>query len=136
MTLVMMTAWQGEPSAQPAGEASLGEISGRIGDAACTVDSQCRTIGIGSKPCGGPERYLAWSTVRTDDVALRSAVERHNALEVKRRAAAADQMQSNCMLVPDPGAYCAPSLSASASARGERACRVRAGRTAPSAKVE
>src|SRR5204862_7021483 len=34
------------------------EIQGIVGDAACTYDSECKAIGYGSQPCGGPSSYL------------------------------------------------------------------------------
>lgn len=77
-----------------------------IGDARCTSDAQCRTVGVGHKPCGGPGGYLAWSTLATpDEAALNQAVERHATAqrEEQRRSG----RQSNCIAARDPGARCA-----------------------------
>lgn len=35
-------------------------------DKSCSTDQQCQVIGIGSRPCGGPEQYLLFSTQQTD----------------------------------------------------------------------
>src|SRR4051812_47210296 len=64
--LTMLAACQSGASAQPEAESALAEISAQIGDAACSADSQCRTLAIGKKPCGGPESYVAWSALRSD----------------------------------------------------------------------
>ena len=89
-----------------------------IGDAACDNDTQCATIGIGAKACGGPSSYLAWSTQRTDGERLRALVERD--AEAQRKAMAARGMLSDCAVVPDPGAYCDRTP-------GRGTCRLRSG---------
>ena len=38
----------------------------------------CRALGLGAKPCGGPWRYVIYSTARTDSAALVEKVERRN----------------------------------------------------------
>ena len=45
-----------------------GEISALIGDAECETTEDCRQVGIGAKPCGGPWDYLIYSV--TDSAAL------------------------------------------------------------------
>ncbi|HJV60878.1 MAG TPA: hypothetical protein VJ743_08015 [Albitalea sp.] len=85
--------------------APLAAIDALIGDAACTADAQCHSIGIGAKPCGGPEGYVAWSSLRTDGRALEQAVQRH--AQARRRESAARGEMSTCSVIPDPGAHCA-----------------------------
>jgi hypothetical protein len=104
-------------------------ISALIGDAACDDDSQCRTLAVGAKPCGGPEYYLAWSTKRTDAAALRQAADSALAAPSVDRG-----MQSTCVFVTDPGAYCASATGQQrdAASTPRRFCRLRAlGRGAP-----
>jgi len=125
-TLIALTACQSVVPAPATPHSEVDEVTAQIGDAACTADSQCRTIGVGSKACGGFERYLAWSTLRTDAQALGRAAERQRAREDKLRASAADPMLSNCALVPDPGAFCADSAGSS-PASAARICRLRRG---------
>ena len=43
-----------------------------VGDAACTQDAQCRTLPWGHKSCGGPQRWVAWSTARSDEADLQA----------------------------------------------------------------
>lgn len=113
----------------PAGaDASMERIRALIGDAACDSDAQCRTIAIGAKACGGPEYYLAWSTKRTEAAALRDALQGDGA--ARRPESPSRGMRSDCALVTDPGAYCAPASSPAsgvAVTRG-RACRLRSTR--------
>ena len=117
----------GQPQANaPAPTATL---RGLIGDAACDSDAQCRTVPIGAKACGGPEAYLAWSLARTDAGALQAEAARH--AKASRLEAAAKGMASNCAVVVDPGAYCAPAETgaSTASAGPARVCRLRSSRS-------
>jgi hypothetical protein len=82
----------------------LARIEAERGDAACDADDQCHTIGVGSKACGGPERYLAWSSKNGDGTRLRALVAEHAAARKAEDAKAG--MMSTCSVVPDPGASC------------------------------
>ena len=110
-------------SGSPAPGAPPASVQSLIGDAACDDDSQCRTIGVGAKACGGPEAYLAWSTLNTDGEALRRQADR----EAERRRAEGEKRgeMSTCSVVPNPGAHCARPVDATAGARG--VCRLRDG---------
>ena len=83
------------------------DVAVEIGDAACDTDAQCRTVGIGSKACGGPEGYLAWSSkvngtgTRLSELAAAHSTERERENELSG-------MRSNCRVTPDPGAVCKP----------------------------
>jgi hypothetical protein len=105
---------------------SMSTIRDLIGDADCSNDSQCRTIAIGMKPCGGPEAYLAWSTQNTDPAKLQHAVSNYNSVRSKEISPSSDRM-SDCALVGDPGAVCSTtSVTVPGSqARGIRGCRLR-----------
>lgn len=75
-------------------------VLGAIGDPTCRDASQCRTIAFGSKPCGGPWKYLVYSTATTDSVQLDALVTEYNA-----REAAVNQQEgrmSDCSAVPRP----------------------------------
>jgi hypothetical protein len=102
---------------------ALGEL---VADAKCETDGQCRTIGIGAKPCGGAEAYLAWSTLRTDGQALRALVERDAQIAMKK-GRSEDRLLSDCQVVVDPGAYCAVTGSSSGASASPpaKACRLR-----------
>lgn len=99
------------PPASPATAASASEAGAQaralIGDAACTEDAQCRTVGWGAKACGGPERWIAYSTARTDGAALEQLAQQHAAQQ--RAAQSRSGIASNCMYVADPGAQCVAS---------------------------
>ncbi|MDQ2820609.1 MAG: hypothetical protein M3Y65_09465 [Pseudomonadota bacterium] len=96
------------PTSTPASTVTPGDtltqIRALIGTAACTDSSQCRTVGIGARPCGGPKAYLAWSTAHTDGAALATLAEKLR-LEGEAANAASGEL-STCQFFPDPGASC------------------------------
>jgi len=100
--LALTSACATEGTAKSTGDTD--PIRALIGDAACSSDAQCRTIGVGAKACGGPQAYLAWSTARTDEGALRAAAEEQ--ASARRDDLARSGMVSTCSIVPDPGAVC------------------------------
>lgn len=106
----------------PASTQLYAPVQQLVGDARCTSDAQCRTIGVGHKACGGPAGYLAWSTDSTpDEAGLRRAVERHaQAVQQEQQRSG---MLSNCMAVSDPGARCVP-----AAGGGAGRCRLNGSR--------
>jgi hypothetical protein len=83
------------------------QLRALLGNAACSDDSQCRTVGWGAKACGGPERWIAYSATRTDGAALEQLARQH--AEQQRASQARAGIVSNCMYVPDPGAQCVAS---------------------------
>jgi hypothetical protein len=95
-------------------------VQALIGDAACNSDTQCATVGVGAKACGGPEGYVAWSSARADPSALRAAAQRE--ANAARSEQSARGMVSNCSMSPDPGAFCDISRAASGASG---TCRLR-----------
>lgn len=95
---------RGEVSTAAAPGATLSEIKRQIGTPACSETAQCRSLPVGALACGGPQEYLAYSTTRSDEAALRALAERSTA-EGKAHNAATGQM-SICIFKPDPGAVC------------------------------
>ena len=91
----------------------LARIIDLIGTATCADDQQCRTIGIGALPCGGPERYLPWSVSTTNETALRDSAARY--AEARRRHYESIGVSSICVVLPEPGVRCERSR---ADARG------------------
>lgn len=87
------------PPARP-----LERIQALIGEAPCDADAQCRSLGVGAQPCGGPSRYLAWSTRGTDAAALQALA--GQLAQDERTAQQAEGRVSHCMVLPDPGAHC------------------------------
>jgi hypothetical protein len=92
------------PSSTTGSAPLLARIEAERGDAACDADDQCHTIGVGHKACGGPERYLAWSSKHSDGTRLRALVAEHAA--ARRAEDAKNGMMSTCSVVQDPGATC------------------------------
>ena len=81
------------------------QINTAIGQAPCTADSQCRTIGVGANACGGPAAWRAWSTQNNPkSEALQSLVDQLATLQRQRQAQSG--MVSTCRYLPDPGAVC------------------------------
>jgi hypothetical protein len=84
----------------------LQDIKHEIGDAARDADNQCHVIGIGAKPCGGPEGFLSWSSRDSDRDRLIASVVRHRdarQAENERRG-----ILSVCRALPAPGGLQAP----------------------------
>ncbi|WP_343731761.1 hypothetical protein [Duganella sp.] len=103
-SLLVLTACAGAQAPQAATPALWQKIQSANNDLACDNSSQCHSIGIGSKACGGPENYLAWSSKNSDGAQLKALVEQHAAA---RRADDKRQgMMSTCSVVSDPGATC------------------------------
>lgn len=87
----------------PGGD-TLAQIRALIGDAACTDASQCHTLALGARACGGPQVYLPWSSASTDGAALAVLGERFK--KEREAAIAASGEMSTCQFLPDPGATC------------------------------
>lgn len=87
----------------------LQEIRSAAGVARADDLSQCRAIGLGAKPCCGPERYLLYSTLTADEQRLLALVERYNqAAEQRSRD---EGLVSDCQVVEEPalaleGGFC------------------------------
>ena len=90
--------------AKGSGATAEDQLRQAVGDAACSGDAQCRTLAWGAKACGGPERWVAWSTQRSDGAALEALAQRHAA--ERRSEQERKGMVSTCNVVPDPGARC------------------------------
>lgn len=80
------------------------QIQAEIGDAACDTSDQCHTLPVGHKACGGPERYVAWSSKTSDGAKLAQLASEYAA--ARKAENARGGMLSNCMLERDPGASC------------------------------
>ena len=57
------------------------EIDALIGDAESASIEDCRYMGLGDKPCGGPWEYVIYSVSSTDSTALAERVTAYNAFE-------------------------------------------------------
>ena len=88
----------------PGNASLLAQIQAEVGAAACDSTQQCQTLAIGAKACGGPERYLAWSSKEHDGKKLKALAQAQ--AEASRKQQQADGMMSTCSIVTDPGATC------------------------------
>ena len=105
--LLMLGACQAQTGAATGGNdesALLARIQAAVGDANCGSDAQCRTLPIGEKACGGPERWLAWSTTSPKAGQLPAWAAELATLARQRNQRSG--MLSNCQYMPDPGAAC------------------------------
>jgi hypothetical protein len=79
------------------------DIARASGDGRCTQAVECRAVGLGSKPCGGPERYWIYSTAASQVDHLLDDAEEHRATDAKLDALVGGV--SDCLLelppVPD-----------------------------------
>ena len=71
---------------------------------ACTADTECRSVAVGAKACGGPTSYRAYSgkTASPDSVEALAQHER----ELAAAQAKASHQVSPCFMLADPGARC------------------------------
>lgn len=102
-TTALASCAQTPPNQAPS-ERLAEELRTLIGPAACTEDSQCRSLPVGAKACGGPAGYWAWSTQGTDvqrvtELAARQA-------QAARQEVEASGMRSNCAIAVEPGVAC------------------------------
>ena len=82
----------------------LHRVQMEISDDRCTDDSDCTTIPIGEKACGGPERWLACTRESAKRPLLQPLLDELISLQKTRNAKSG--MASNCQISPDPGAMC------------------------------
>ena len=90
------------PAAAPAD--TLGQIKAMVGAARCTESSQCRSLALGARACGGPQSYIAWSTATTAEQPLRALADRYQ--REQQAANQASGAMSTCQFMVDPGAVC------------------------------
>lgn len=107
-TLLILTACAGARSPAPAPAEPMvvlwQQIKAANANLSCDDNSQCHSIGIGAKACGGPENYLAWSSKHSDGAQLKTLVAQHAA--ARRENDRRQGMMSTCSVVSDPGASC------------------------------
>jgi len=108
LILVLLAACAACSTGAPAPQTGQGDTLARIralaADAACTEDSQCHSLALGARACGGPEGYLAWSSAHTRPAEIQALGQQYQA---ERRAAnTASGTISTCVFLPDPGAEC------------------------------
>ena len=76
------------------------EISLEIGTPAAQSVSECRTIGMGAKPCGGPWHYFVYSTRVADEDRLMALVESYNEVKAEPNRKAGKMSDSVSVTAP------------------------------------
>ncbi|WP_332854940.1 hypothetical protein [Duganella sp. S19_KUP01_CR8] len=102
--ILITTACHSAPPAAASAAPLWQKIQAQNADTGCDRDSQCHTIAVGAKACGGPERYIAWSERAQDGATLKQLVAQHAAARVEEDKRG--HVLSNCMLAVDSGAVC------------------------------
>jgi hypothetical protein len=77
-----------------------GMIEKEIGTPYAIEPTQCKLIAFGSKPCGGPARYMLYSTAKTNESKLKQLVSEFNQLAKKINEE--KKLSSDCMFVTEP----------------------------------
>jgi len=77
-----------------------GDIERAIGQAGAASLSECRLVGLGERPCGGPRAYVAYSLTETDSAHLASLVEVYNRLDRERNTR--EGLVSTCEMLARP----------------------------------
>lgn len=70
----------------------------------CQQDNQCKVIGVGARPCGGPEQYLLYSTLHTDEKMLSYTNERYQKLKKQQNEKLG--LISTCQMLMPPASAC------------------------------
>jgi hypothetical protein len=79
-------------------------IARQVGTAACSSPAVCRTLPLGSKPCGGPRQYLVYSLDVTDSARLAADAARYNQAEARRNRE--EGLVSDCSMLLPPQVSC------------------------------
>ncbi len=74
------------------------------GAAACTSDSECRTVATGGKACGGPTAYRAYSDKGPGASGIPDLAQKERDLSMAE--ARASHRVSACFMLADPGGHC------------------------------
>lgn len=125
--LALLLALAGPAAAQADGIAPPADpaqaLAAVIGDAACRSDADCRTVAVGRLACGGPAAWLPWSAWRSAPKAVARAAQRAGTATAAPPGRGGDL--SICVVLPDPGAFCAPPPPVASPAGAQGQCRLR-----------
>ncbi|HEX4509945.1 MAG TPA: hypothetical protein VH328_07705 [Burkholderiaceae bacterium] len=96
-------------SASASGADTLASVNVRLdrmlaSAAHCSTDTECRSVAVGGKACGGPTGYRAYSTHLADPAAVEALAKQGSDLALKAERDA--HLVSNCLFMADPGAHC------------------------------
>jgi hypothetical protein len=80
------------------------EITAVIGEAKCRNLVNCRIVGLGVRPCGGPEEYVAYSIWNTEREEISVLVSEYNLL--KEDMMLDSDAVGSCEMLPKPDVNC------------------------------
>jgi ABC-type phosphate transport system substrate-binding protein len=72
--------------------------------AACSADTDCHSVAVGAKACGGPTGYRAFSGKNVDPASVQALAEHEH--DLAAAAARESHQVSPCFMLADPGARC------------------------------
>ena len=81
-----------------------GEIVRLIGEPRCANLVHCRVLALGSRPCGGPSEYLAYSSLTANRVTLEAKAYEYSFLEEEVNRS--NRAVGSCEVLPPPRATC------------------------------
>jgi len=81
----------------------LQDIDALVGKASCSADTQCRSLALGQRSCGGPEQYRAYAAGAAD-ARLIELARQHT--QARRAQHSGSGRVGICQMLPDPGARC------------------------------
>lgn len=94
---------------------SLKGIQQLVQNKQCQAKSDCGSIGIGHRACGGPESYLVYSKKQVDKNKLEAMVSKYN--EAKKEQVKKSGMMSTCMMLMPPAVDCKNNMCAASSSK-------------------
>jgi hypothetical protein len=71
---------------------------------ACTVDTECHSVAVGAKACGGPTGYRAYSSKTVSSASVDALAQQER--DLAAQAARESHQVSTCYMLGDPGAHC------------------------------
>ncbi len=74
----------------------------------CAADSDCKLVGLGARPCGGPDEYRVYSVANGVESKLLSLVSKYNALAKKDNESSG--RLGICVVAPKPLFSCVNNL--------------------------
>jgi hypothetical protein len=80
------------------------EIGKEIGNAPCANLVHCRLLPIGVRPCGGPDEYLAYSSITGDRTQLENKAFEYGLLQEDLHRARGTV--GTCVMLPEPRLVC------------------------------
>ena len=75
-----------------------------VADPVCEDPADCRFLGLGAKPCGGPWEYLVYSVATVDSVELAERVAEYNTFNAELNSRYG--WASDCSVPPPPTPGC------------------------------